>query len=49
MKMYEGLKGCGKRFCKLILEVTDEIIIFFDVRGSIIGSNVAANAFEEDL
>lgn len=43
MKMYEGLKGCGKRFCKLMLEVTDEIIIFFDVRGSIIGSNVAAN------
>ena len=41
--MYEGLKGCSKRYCKIMLDVTEEIIIFFDIRGTVIGCNNSAN------
>ncbi|MBQ6814354.1 MAG: PAS domain S-box protein [Lachnospiraceae bacterium] len=42
MNMYEGLRSCSKRYCKLLLEVTDEIIIIFDIRGNVVNCNRAA-------
>lgn len=42
--MFIGLAGCSKRYCSLLYEITDEIIIFFDIRGKIISANDAACA-----
>lgn len=40
--MYNGLRGCSKRYCSLLMEVTEEILIFFDIKGKILKGNVAA-------
>ena len=37
-----NLSGCSKRYCSLLYEITDEIIIFFDIRGKVISANDAA-------
>lgn len=37
-----GLAGCSKRYCSLLYEITEEIILFFDIRGRVISANNAA-------
>lgn len=40
--MFMGLAGCSKRFCSLLYEITDEIILFFNIKGKVISANNAA-------
>ena len=37
-----GMAGCSKRYCSLLYEITEEIIIFFDIKGRVISANNAA-------
>ena len=37
-----GMAGCSKRYCSLLYEITEEIILFFDIRGRVISANNAA-------
>ena len=37
-----GLAGCSKRYCSLLYEITEEIILFFDIKGKVTSANNAA-------
>ena len=37
-----NMSGCSKRYCSLLYEITDEIILFFDIRGRVTSANNAA-------
>ena len=41
-EMFMNMSGCSKRYCSLLYEITDELILFFDIRGKVISANNAA-------
>ena len=40
--MFMGLTSCSKRYCSLIMDITEEIIIIFNIKGKVISANSAA-------